>query len=282
MNSRKLNTRGTLFIVATPIGNLRDISFRAVEVLTQVKWIAAEDTRHSAPLLKHYGIETPLKSFHEHNESSRIQWIQNELEEGHDVALISDAGTPLISDPGYTLVTNLAHAGFKISPIPGCCAAIAALSAAGLSTEHFNFQGFLPSKSSQRKNMLNSLQYEIGTLVFYEAPHRLLASLEDFIAVFGGARKAVVARELTKTYESFQRGALQALLAHYQENPDQQRGEIAILLEGAEKVTLSTLEAERILKILLSELPVKKAATLTAEITGLRKNDLYELGLKIK
>lgn len=280
--SSKALTAGTLFVIATPIGNLKDITYRAIETLQQVSWIAAEDTRHSAMLLRHYGIQTPLKSLHEHNEAQRSQAIQEALAQGQDIALISDAGTPLISDPGYTLITQLTQAGFRVAPIPGCCAAIAALSCAGLATDKFLFLGFLPSKANARKTQLALHQQESATQIFYEAPHRLAETLLDMASVYGESRKAVVARELTKTHENFQRGSLAELARHYQNHEEQQRGEIVILVTGCEAMATDLVEATRILKILLQELPVKKAAALAAEITGFRKNELYQQALSLE
>ena len=273
---------GTLYIVATPIGNLQDISARALSTLQKVEWIAAEDTRHSEYLLKHYGIHTRMKSLHTHNEKERIDWVRETLKQGQSIALISDAGTPLISDPGYSLVTILASEGFTISPIPGSCAAIAALCASGLPTDKFLFEGFLPSKSSHRRQQLQQRQHETATLIYYEAPHRLLDSLTDMISVFGEDRKAVVARELTKTFEQFQRGSLQGVLDYFQVHEDKQRGECMILVHGAEVIAADQLEAERILKILLDVMPVKQAAQVASEITGLRKNELYDWAVQLK
>jgi 16S rRNA (cytidine1402-2'-O)-methyltransferase len=278
----KTVSKGTVYVIATPIGHLQDISVRALEILRGVHWIAAEDTRHSRKLLDHYGIQTPLKSFHEHNESHRSQAIQQALALGHDIALISDAGTPLISDPGYTLITQLTQSGFRVSPIPGCCAAIAALSAAGLATDQFLFVGFLSSKSNTRKTQLTERLHETVTQIYYEAPHRLLDCLADMASVYGDNRRAVVGRELTKTYEDFQRGSLIELHDYYQAHQEQQRGEIVILVAGNKSAATEFVEAERILKILLKELPVKAAAALTAEITGVRKHDLYQCALRIK
>lgn len=279
MNS-KSETFGTLFIVSTPLGNLKDISFRAIEVLQKVRWIAAEDTRHSIALLKHYNIQTPMKSFHEHNESQRIALIEKELIQGEDIALMSDAGTPLISDPGYGLIRHLTEKKFKVSPVPGACAVIAALSAAGLPTDRFIFEGFLSAKSTARCIQLQTRQYESATLIFYEAPHRLVSCLSDMTIVFGAERQAVIARELTKTFEDFQRGTLSTLFKYYKNHSNQQRGEITICVAGASDKKSSTIDAEKILKILLAELPLKKAAQCAAKITGLKKNELYTMALK--
>jgi 16S rRNA (cytidine1402-2'-O)-methyltransferase len=270
---------GRLFVVATPIGNLQDISPHALEVLRQVAWIACEDTRHSAQLFKHYGITTPLKSLHEHNEKQRIQSITNTLQQGLDVALISDAGTPLISDPGYHLVNHLSQAGFRLCPVPGCCALIAALSCAGLATDQFLFSGFLPAQQSARKTALTKRLHETATQIFYEAPHRLLDCLTDLVCVYGAARRAVVARELTKTYENFQYGTLLELQTYYHNHDTQQRGEIVIMVAGNAEEKSDLTEATRVLEILLKVLPVKTAVATAAELTTLRKNDLYKIAL---
>lgn len=274
--------KGTIFIVATPIGHIEDISIRALAILRQVQWIAAEDTRHSATLLKHYGITTPLKSLHEHNEQQRIQDIEAALNAGQNIALISDAGTPLISDPGYPLVNTLVQAGFRVAPIPGCSALIAALSCSGLPTDQFLFSGFLPNKSAARQAALAKRLQERATQIFYEAPHRLMDCLADMITVYGENRPAVIARELTKTYESFQHGSLFELQNYYQAHPEQQRGEIVILLAGNTTAATELGEAERILNILLKVLPMKTAATVAADITQVRKNTLYEMALRMK
>jgi 16S rRNA (cytidine1402-2'-O)-methyltransferase len=270
---------GTLFIVATPIGNLQDISLRAIETLRKVAWIAAEDTRHSSYLLKHFNIATPMKSLHDHNEADRLSFIEDLLEKGKDIALISDAGTPLISDPGYTLIHHLVEKGFKVSPIPGSCAAVAALVGSGLPSDRFTFEGFLPAKSVARCAKLEICKIETATLIFYEAPHRLLDCLEDMIKILGTYRQAVIGRELTKAYESFQRGTLGELFDYFKQHEEQRRGEIVICVAGVEKKAVGETDARRILKILLKELPVKKAAALTAEITGLRKNELYQMAI---
>lgn len=274
--------KGSVFVVATPIGNLQDISARALDILRQVAWIAAEDTRHSALLLNHYGIQTPLKSLHEHNEKQRIQYIEETLHAGLDIALISDAGTPLISDPGYHLVAHLSQAGFRLCPIPGCCALIAALSCSGLATDQFLFSGFLPAQSTARKAALTKRLHETATQIFYEAPHRLLECLTDMLCIYGPDRQAVVARELTKTYENFQYGTLLELHNYYHMHSDQKRGEIVILVAGNTKISTELAEAQRILEILLKVLPIKTAATVASELTKRRKNELYQIALEMK
>ncbi len=274
---------GTLYVVATPIGNLDDITARALKVLREVSLIAAEDTRHSARLLQHFGIETPLAACHEHNERDHGGRFLSRLLSGEDVALISDAGTPLISDPGFHLVRSAQAAGVRVVPVPGACALIAALSAAGLPSDRFSFEGFLPAKASARRGRLEGVREESRTLIFYEAPHRLLESLEDMRGVFGGERQAVLARELTKTFETLKGASLAELCAWVAADANQQRGECVVLVggwqppEGEESVSA---EAVRVLELLLAEMPVKRAAALAAEITGVRKNLLYQEALK--
>lgn len=273
---------GTLYIVATPIGNLGDMSPRAVEVLGQVGHVAAEDTRHSAALLRHFGINTPLFALHEHNERAASAGVVERLLAGEDIALISDAGTPLISDPGFPL-TRLAHeAGVRIVPIPGPCALVVALSAAGLPTDRFVFEGFLPAKRGSRQHALEALAGERRTLVFYEAPHRLLETLEDMVTVFGPERLAVLGRELTKTFETLRRAPMSELLEFVRGDSDQQRGEVVLVLHGAPAPELGALEDEprRVAEILAAELPVKQAAALAAKISGAKKNLIYDYLVK--
>lgn len=277
------NSFGCLYIVATPIGNLQDISLRAIEVLKKVDWIAAEDTRHSLFLLQQYGIKTQLISLHEHNESERLQKLIQHLQNGESVALISDAGTPLISDPGFNLVREAKLLGITVIPIPGACAAIAALSASGLPTDRFVFEGFLPAKNTARINRLENLLHESRTLIFYEAPHRILDLLEAMQKVFGGKRKVVIARELTKMYETIFSADLDEVIAWMTKDKNQQRGEMVVLVEGATQSSeLSNLPSQKILTILLEKLSVKDAAELAAKITGEKKNDLYQVALEIK
>lgn len=278
------NKIGTLYVVATPIGNLGDITLRAIEVLKSVDKIVAEDTRHAAPLLKHFAINKTSVSMHEFNERERLKAVVEALKLGESIALISDAGTPLISDPGFRLVREARENGIQVVPIPGPCAAITALSAAGLPSDRFFFEGFLPAKPEACRNRLTALIQETPTLIFYEAPHRLLSTLEALIDVFGENRRCVVARELTKVYESIIDGTVKELLSWYQENPTKVKGEIVILVEGAEEqmVETATVNPDTVLKILLEELPVKQAAALASKITGERKNVLYEKALKMK
>lgn len=276
---------GTLYVVATPIGNLEDISARALRVLADVALIAAEDTRHSARLMQHFGITTPLAACHEHNERDEGGRFIKRLLGGEDVALISDAGTPLISDPGYHLVKAARAAGIRVVPIPGACALISALCAAGLPSDRFIFEGFLPAKQVARRSRLEHLREEPRTLIFYEAPHRILDALNDLEAVFGPDRPAVLGRELTKTFETLQGLPLAQLRAWVESDSNQQRGECVLVVggwqapQGGDAVDANTL---RVLRLLLAELPVKRAAAVAAEITGVKKNLLYLLALQEK
>src|SRR5471030_790800 len=273
---------GSLYVVATPIGNLDDISARALKILREVALIAAEDTRHSQRLMQHFGIPTPLAACHEHNERDEGSRFITRLLAGDDVALISDAGTPLISDPGYHLVRQARAAGINVVPVPGACALIAALSAAGLPSDRFIFEGFLPAKTVGRRARLQALKEEPRTLIFYEAPHRILECLQDMELVFGGERLALLARELTKTFETLKGLPLEALRAFVEGDSNQQRGECVVLVAGwaaPEDEDAVGSEAMRILDLLLKEMPLKRAAALAAEITGVRKNVLYQVAL---
>ena len=277
-----MNAPGTLFVVATPIGNLEDISARALRVLREVKLIAAEDTRHSARLMQHFGIGTPLVACHEHNEREQGSRLVQRLLAGDDLALVSDAGTPLISDPGYHLVRNARAAGVRVVPVPGACALIAGLSASGLPSDRFVFEGFLAARSTARRQRLQALAQESRTLIFYEAPHRLLECLADLREQFGGERRAVLARELTKTFETIKGAPLGELHDWVAADTNQQRGECVLLVEGwqePEGEEAVSAEALRVLDLLLAELPLKRAAALAAEITGVRKNLLYQQAL---
>lgn len=282
-NKVNINNPGTLFVVATPIGNLKDISIRALEVLQEVDCIAAEDTRHSAALLQHFAISTPILSLHNHNERTRSESLLKRLQEGESIALISDAGTPLISDPGYFLVKEARQLGVKVVPVPGACAAISALSVAGLPSDQFFFVGFLPSKSQPRISQLTLLKHQTSTLIFYEAPHRILACLKDMMKIFGEEREVVIARELTKKFETVIVGQFEALIHTLQKDLNQQKGEFVILVEGSKEVKTSalTLSTDETLKLLLDDLPLKKAVELTAKLTGARKNELYDTALKL-
>lgn len=277
------STPGSLYVVATPIGNLDDMSVRALKVLREVALIAAEDTRHSARLMQHFGISTPLAACHEHNERDEGSRFITRLLAGDDIALISDAGTPLISDPGYHLVRQARAAGVPVVPVPGACALIAALSAAGLPSDRFIFEGFLPAKAVGRRAKLELVKEEPRTLIYYEAPHRILECLQDMELVFGADRHALLAREITKTFETLKGLPLGELRAFVEADSNQQRGECVVLVAGwtkPEDEDVIGAEARRILDLLLEEMPLKRAAALAAEITGVRKNLLYQVALE--
>jgi 16S rRNA (cytidine1402-2'-O)-methyltransferase len=273
----------SLYIVATPIGNLADMSARAIEVLKDVDVIAAEDTRHSGHLLQHYAIKTPTVSLHEHNEQQRSEVLLSRLQAGEAIALISDAGTPLISDPGYRLVSLVRAHGINVVPIPGCCALVAALSASGLASDKFSFEGFLPSKQAARKHTLEKLKNETRTMIFYESPRRLNNTLNDMESVFGRERPACLARELTKLHETIVTKPLAELQSWVDSDSNQQRGECVVLVEGNRiQQDASEAEVERFLAILLDDLPVKRAAAITAALLSVSKNKAYEQALKLQ
>lgn len=273
---------GALYVVATPIGNLEDISARALRILREVNCIAAEDTRHTGQLLRHFGIETPLLSLHEHNERERLATLITRLREGQTLALVSDAGTPLISDPGFALVRELRRQGLQVIPIPGASSLLAALSVAGLPTDRFAFEGFLPARSAARQERLRALAREERTLVFFEASHRIAETLADLAAVFGGERPAVIARELTKRFEEIQGATLSELTVWLAADPKRQKGEFVLVTQGAPAATeTDTLETRRLLTALLAELPTSRAVAVAAKVTGLRKKPLYELALTL-
>jgi 16S rRNA (cytidine1402-2'-O)-methyltransferase len=274
---------GKLYIVATPIGNLADISERALQILRSVALIAVEDTRHSGRLLQAYGISTPMLAYHDFSEAFRTDALLKKVAEGEDIALVSDAGTPLISDPGYQLVRAAHQRGLVVVPVPGPSAVIAALSAAGIASDRFSFEGFLPARQGARLAALNALARENRTMIFYEAPHRILESLEDMVVCFGGEREITLARELTKTFETILHSTLQALLDLVRKDQNQQKGEIVLVLAGYKPTGLEIDEsALGILKVLMEELPLKQAAALGARITGLRKSQLYDAGLQLQ
>ncbi|MFK7731733.1 MAG: 16S rRNA (cytidine(1402)-2'-O)-methyltransferase [Pseudomonadales bacterium] len=271
---------GTLYVVATPIGNLADISARALDILQSVALVAAEDTRHSQRLFSHYDVRCDCIPYHEHSEEKTAQRVINVLLAGDDVALISDAGTPLISDPGFRLIRRLQDRNITVSPVPGPSALIAALSVSGLPTDSFVFAGFLPAKSGARKNRLEAFVAYPHTLIFYEAPHRILACLQDMAEVLGGARTAVLARELTKRFETVRKAPLTELVEWVASDSNQQRGELVVLLEGA-NVDEATNEVRQILSVLLAELPLKQAVSLAAKLSGAKKNEVYSTALAI-
>lgn len=275
---------GVLYVVATPLGNLGDMTYRAVETLRQADIIAAEDTRHSRKLLEHYAISTPLVALHEHNEPQQARAVLTMLLQGKHVALISDAGTPLISDPGFVLIREVRAAGVQIVPVPGPSAVITALSVAGLPTDRFTFEGFLPAKAGARRACLHQLRHEARTLIFYEAPHRLLDTLQDIAAEFGPERPVVLARELTKTYETVCAMPAHALYDFVAANKEQQLGEMVLLVQGVTpdpNAAHCEIEVDVLLARLLEHMTVKSAAQLAAAVTGLGKNTLYERALQL-
>ncbi len=280
--STTASNQGILYVVATPIGNLGDMVPRAVETLQTVALIAAEDTRHSSRLLSHFAIKTPCIAYHDHSDDSRVDQLVAKMQAGESIAVISDAGTPLVSDPGYRLVRSARQAGIQVVPIPGACAMIAALSAAGLPSDRFAFEGFLPAKQIARCTQLQSLAADSRTLIFYEAPHRILETLQDMVQVFGPEREVVIAREITKTFETIKGDSVAALVDWVAADSNQQRGEIVLLVHGAPKQENETLTPEQIhtMKVLLDELPVKQAASIGAKLTGLKKNFLYDWALQ--
>ncbi|WP_333681598.1 16S rRNA (cytidine(1402)-2'-O)-methyltransferase [Dyella sp.] len=271
------NQKGCLWVVATPIGHRDDISARAIETLRSVAVIAAEDTRHSRPMLLQHNIGTPLLALHEHNEREAVAAIVRRLEQGESVALISDAGTPLISDPGFRLVRAARETGIRCIPVPGACAAIAALSVAGLPSDRFVFEGFLPPKSAARRSRLEELASDPRTLIFYESSHRIAESVADMRDVFGAQREAVLARELTKMFETVIGEPLSALADRVVSDPNQQRGECVILVAGRGEETDARLaEGQRVFAILREELPPSRAAKLASAITGAPRKQLYQ------
>lgn len=272
----------TLFIVPTPIGNLGDITQRAIEVLTSVDLIAAEDTRHTGRLLAHFNIPTKTFPLHDHNEQEKAQRIVEQLLAGKSIALVSDAGTPLISDPGYHLVNQCRQAGVKVVPLPGACAVITALSASGLPSDRFCFEGFLPPKTKARKDKIHEIATDGRTCIFYESPHRITSALNDMLEVLGPDREVVLARELSKTFETIQSLPLGELVIWIAEDENRRKGEMVILIHGHRQESSEALpmEATRALTILVADLPLKKAAAAVAEIYSLKKNALYKWGLE--
>ncbi|WP_410013383.1 16S rRNA (cytidine(1402)-2'-O)-methyltransferase [Sodalis sp. C49] len=270
----------TLYVVPTPIGNLEDITQRALSTLQRVDLIAAEDTRHTGLLLQHFAINARLFALHDHNEQQKADVLLTKLQEGLSIALVCDAGTPLINDPGYHLVRRCREAGIRVVPLPGPCAAITALSAAGLPSDRFCYEGFLPAKRKGRQDTLLALEQEPRTLIFYESTHRLLESLQDMVTVWGPARYVVLARELTKTWESIYGAPVGELLAWVGEDEHRARGEMVLIVEGFQvKDDALPPEALRTLGLLQKELPLNKAAALAAEIHGVKKNALYRYAL---
>lgn len=274
----------TCYVVATPIGNIEDWSPRAIETLKTVDLIFAEDTRHSAKLMQLFSISTPMRSLHDHNETDRIDEILNLLNDDKSIAIISDAGTPLISDPGFKVVRALREHEQKVIPIPGVSALITALSVSGIATDRFSFEGFLPAKSSGRKSKMDALRKDPRTLIFYESSHRIIEMLKDAISVFGEERYAFIGREMTKRYESYISNTLEELLTYYQTHSDEQRGEYVVVIEGsnAENEQSEGVDLNELLEILLAELPLKQAVNIAMKITKLSKNHVYQTALTIQ
>lgn len=273
---------GILYIVATPIGNLQDITQRALETFAQVDLIAAEDTRHSGLLLSHYGIKKPFFALHDHNEQEKAHILVEKLKQGSNIALISDAGTPLISDPGFHLVRQCREAGIRVVPLPGACAAITALCASGIASDRFCFEGFLPAKSKARKDKLENIAEEDRTLIFYESTHRILDTLEDMQSVLGEERYIVLAREITKTWETITGNTIKNLREWLLEDPNRTKGEMVLIVEGKPKSDNNdeiSPQAVKALELIAEELPLKKAAAIVAELYGYKKNALYQFGL---
>ncbi len=274
--------QGTLYIIATPIGNRADMGERAISVLKQVDLIAAEDTRHSKNLLQHFNISTPMQAYHEHNEEQATPKLIARLQAGDNIALISDAGTPLLSDPGYRLVKAAHQFAVKVSPVPGACAAIAALSVSGLATDRFMFAGFAPHKQGARQNFYREFEHQAATLVFYESSHRIVASVKDMLEVFGKQRHIVLAREITKLFETIHSTTLGELPEWLEADSNQQKGEFVLVLAGISvQLSPQTAELNQLLKVLLDELPVKQASKIAAKITGMKKNAVYKLALEL-
>jgi 16S rRNA (cytidine1402-2'-O)-methyltransferase len=273
-----------LYVVATPIGNLGDITVRAQQILTEVDFIAAEDTRRTRPLLQHLGISKTIVSVHEHNERQRVDSILARILAGESMALVSDAGTPLISDPGYHLVKQARASGITVSPVPGASALVAALSVSGLPTDHFRFEGFLPSRRSARKNHLHALRQESVTLVFYESSHRIIETVVDMCEIFGNDREAILARELTKVYETVLGQNLADIMQALQADANQSRGEFVVVVRGAEKSTtaVDTAQADRLLQLLLPEMSVKSASRVVSNYLDLSKNEVYQRALQLQ
>ncbi|WP_318945647.1 16S rRNA (cytidine(1402)-2'-O)-methyltransferase [Marinobacter sp.] len=270
--------------MATPIGNLEDLTGRAVQVLASVDFIAAEDTRHSGRLLQHLGIQKPMVALHDHNERDRARGLLGRIAAGESAALISDAGTPLISDPGYVLVRQARALGLRVVPIPGACALVAALSAAGLPTDRFLFAGFAPAKGGARRGFLKDLARETATLVFYESPHRIREMLQDVAGILGEGREVVVARELTKTFETFYSGTAAELVEAISGDPNASRGEFVVMVRGRESQAADAvgLDVDRMLELLVADLPVKRVAKIVSELTGLPRNELYQKALAFR
>ena len=282
--AKEVEMVSTLYIVPTPIGNLDDITLRALQILKQVDLIAAEDTRRTGLLLQHFAINTRMMSLHDHNEQQKTDQLIPQLKQGLSIALVSDAGTPLINDPGYHLVKYCRQAGIRVVPLPGPCAAITALSAAGIASDRFCYEGFLPAKRKSRQEVLQGLMNESRTLIFYESPHRLLDTLADMVAIWGAERYVILARELTKTWESIHGLPVRELFEWVNVDENRYRGEMVLVVEGykapKEASAAISSEVKKTLALLQQSLPLKKAAAITAEIYGLKKNALYKHALE--
>ncbi len=272
---------GQLFVVATPIGNMQDISARALSTLQEVDYVAAEDTRVAKRLLNHYEIEAKCIAYHDHNEAEKSELLIAKLQSGENIALVSDAGTPLINDPGYVIVKRCQDLGIRVVPIPGACAVIAALCAGGVATDQFHFAGFLPVKTKARCDVLKNLAERAYCTVFYESPHRILASLSDLEATLGGDRRIVIARELTKTFETIKRDSVAEVQAWMKADHNQQKGEFVVIVEGVQVSLTLDDKAKSLLNLLLEHLPLKTASTIVAQTHGLKKKQVYEYGLTL-
>ncbi len=277
-----MTSAGCLYVVATPIGNLDDMTPRAVSTLRSVAVVAAEDTRHSGRLLAHFGINTPMVSLHDHNEEMRTGQLISRIEKGESVALISDAGTPLISDPGYTLLKGARDKHLYVSPVPGPSALISALCVAGLPTDRFSFEGFLPAKTVARHQRLEGLKHEPRTLVFYVSRHQAEKQLADCVAIFGADRPATLARELTKLHETILHGTVEELLQAWRDHPDQQKGELVLIVGGAPEEVTAPSDLNHLLGVLLTEMGAKQAAGLAVKLTGCGRNEAYRAALALK
>lgn len=282
MSQERAATTGILYVVSTPIGNLDDMTPRATASLQNADLILAEDTRHSGGLLKKFGITTPAKAYHDHNEREFAPKVIERLIAGESIALISDAGTPLVSDPGYFLIKSAQLAGIQVTPVPGSCALIAALSASGIASDRFTFNGFLPPKQNARQKRIQTFILDTTTQIFYEAPHRLAASIADLKEVMGGERTACVARELTKMYETIRTDTLENLDAWLTAEPGQCRGEIVIIVEGCPEEQEDDGEERRVLEILMQHLSPSQAVAATVKITGGKKNQLYKMAQELE
>jgi len=278
MNSKT----GVLYVVATPIGNLGDMTARAVEILSSVDLILAEDTRHASILLRHFDIQSPVWSCHEHNERKQLPTVLERLEKGQSIGLISDAGTPLISDPGYVIVREARRRGFTVSPVPGPSALIAALSVSGLPTDRFSFEGFAPAKAGPRERFLEQLNSSGSTVVLYESSHRILQMMEAITKVLGPNREVVVARELTKKFEQFFSGTAADVLAQMTHADHSGRGEFVVVIAGSPVAEVDTEQAKKLMSLLLEELPLKSASRIAARWSGLNRNELYQAGLELQ